>query len=1066
MRLYPPLVESFQNAFVKNENSSNEKVRVYFSFSPYEQKINLQGNIGITLSIIDYKKNNSIIIVPTKDETILCSSKEMIFFGNLASFYDEEAQQYYVEFPQSSCNFNTGTTYKIQLRLFKDNANILYNTIQSIKNDHTQIGWEISRFARENINNFSEWSKASLIKCLSEPIFVSSLSSRDETNYRYFQYGLVPIYASLSWKDEREKEKITSYYLKVEINQNEKRKIIFEKRSDIVQSINGYNGTQIEEYIDIPHPEEIKNDEISTIPLLEGKDYGIGYLSLYYKTSNNYNGKLENEVIYMLEDKESKAWDNTQLEITQNHISGTNILKISNDNFGYIGDINFNDPNLGEGIHQSNLDILVGNLYIYRKSSKDNFKKSELMGIYKIDAGSDTKEIVINDNTVKSIEVYRYYAQFRRFDGRTLKRKNFELNGDINIYEDFYGNFLYRNDKQINLEFNFIISSLTPVVDRAKFDTLGGRYPKFTQNAMLKYKQFSFEGLISSEVELSKTFLNIDKFFTYYNDKNKVEENELYKKYYLPNCSATANIFKNNENDQTEWELGKIDYDNVPNNGSDGWFKNRVNAQNNSIDNSEIVENKEVKNTINYIKEHWYDNSSNDLDWHDKYSKRSSYDWLWEREFREELTDWLNDGKPKLFRTMTEGNISVILTDISLTPNATLGRRLYNISGTAYEVGDGENIEDLTQLGIYPRVEEADVPLIKDFSKNEYRLCQCINIPEKWAWINDSELSSNNTERYSYYFSAEDIAAKQNDWIDISKMEYNKSRNKIEFENIYNLDGTSIYNIQLKYYNPPWQNSKNYYNFNNDDGLNQNILEIGDNGYNFKVNDKTVFVGPQAYYQVPEDVNVESFRLNRADSFFTEYIVKEKKTLKEEIIENLDQTVDSYSIGQIESTLYPDEDILLKIQEDNFSLDSNKNLYKCIDKINKLRFEFEPYSLFEVKYEHDTESSFIIINESGYLNLMDKPIDNIVSIKYLGRRMNLVNKKRNLRQFEYYNNDFSEEKQGCIYDGKIYFNHNWHETAEINGMLIAKIPTDGILSYSGLIMANEFDSVERAIFHF
>ena len=49
---------------------------------------------------------------------------------------------------------------------------------------------------------------------------------------------------------------------------------------------------------------------------------------------------------------------------------------------------------------------------------------------------------------------------------------------------------------------------------------------------------------------------------------------------------------------------------------------------------------------------------------------------------------------------MPEGNVAVMLTDINLTPNAQLGRRLYNFSATLYEVGDGYSLESLDQLGI------------------------------------------------------------------------------------------------------------------------------------------------------------------------------------------------------------------------------------------------------------------------------------------------------------------------------------------------------------------------------
>jgi hypothetical protein len=51
-----------------------------------------------------------------------------------------------------------------------------------------------------------------------------------------------------------------------------------------------------------------------------------------------------------------------------------------------------------------------------------------------------------------------------------------------------------------------------------------------------------------------------------------------------------------------------------------------------------------------------------------------------EREFKIEVLNWLNNGKPKLFRSATEGNYVVRLMNISLSPNDTLGRMLHTFS--------------------------------------------------------------------------------------------------------------------------------------------------------------------------------------------------------------------------------------------------------------------------------------------------------------------------------------------------------------------------------------------------
>lgn len=76
-------------------------------------------------------------------------------------------------------------------------------------------------------------------------------------------------------------------------------------------------------------------------------------------------------------------------------------------------------------------------------------------------------------------------------------------------------------------------------------------------------------------------------------------------------------------------------------------------------------------------------------------------DWTYEREFREKVMDFLYANKVRLFRSTTEGNILVKIMDINLTPNSTLGRRIYSFTATAYEV-DAATIKNYDKYGISP----------------------------------------------------------------------------------------------------------------------------------------------------------------------------------------------------------------------------------------------------------------------------------------------------------------------------------------------------------------------------
>lgn len=70
-----------------------------------------------------------------------------------------------------------------------------------------------------------------------------------------------------------------------------------------------------------------------------------------------------------------------------------------------------------------------------------------------------------------------------------------------------------------------------------------------------------------------------------------------------------------------------------------------------------------------------------------------------EREFKIAVLEWLNNGKPKLFRSPSEGNYIVRLMNVSMTPIDTLGRMLHNFTCNAYEIAQCD-FTNLISLGL------------------------------------------------------------------------------------------------------------------------------------------------------------------------------------------------------------------------------------------------------------------------------------------------------------------------------------------------------------------------------
>ena len=72
----------------------------------------------------------------------------------------------------------------------------------------------------------------------------------------------------------------------------------------------------------------------------------------------------------------------------------------------------------------------------------------------------------------------------------------------------------------------------------------------------------------------------------------------------------------------------------------------------------------------------------------EKHFNLTSDNFYKEREFKLEVLNWLNNGRPKYLRTPGEGNYVVRLTNVSLRPEKTLGGMLHSFSATAYEIAN------------------------------------------------------------------------------------------------------------------------------------------------------------------------------------------------------------------------------------------------------------------------------------------------------------------------------------------------------------------------------------------
>lgn len=72
-----------------------------------------------------------------------------------------------------------------------------------------------------------------------------------------------------------------------------------------------------------------------------------------------------------------------------------------------------------------------------------------------------------------------------------------------------------------------------------------------------------------------------------------------------------------------------------------------------------------------------------------------------ERQFRDAVMAWLSNGKPKLFRSETEGNMIVMITGASFTPLSMTQRMVYTMSCTVTEIAE-YNLANLIDYNLIP----------------------------------------------------------------------------------------------------------------------------------------------------------------------------------------------------------------------------------------------------------------------------------------------------------------------------------------------------------------------------
>ena len=678
--LYPPLIDTFMPAF-----PNTQMAEVHFTVSPYNSSYDIS---YLHITLVDQRTNKNAFAtdanVETPSGTALINGVWIIPFsdyleGNINPYLElnREVNQYTLYIPpailkQNDVNertFVVNSYYKLQLRFDKNNdPNLSLNTINS-------------DYLSTKRAYFSEWSSVCLLKAIPEITIhfnnftpelddylkqtntsITNLPSDFVVPVRVPQYipGLIPFAGNLTFAGFDDaglnRSTNTEYYQRdIKTTSNSEylmsyRIVVTNQKNVVIRDSGIQYPSKAEKTNNFywlcdmtisntgnTNAAEQENDDDTRISLQD--DYVV---TLTFTTNNQYTF--------------SKAFNfklvEPQVDNFDPHFYFLNKRELPYYGLGYA---NGNDEEARDAqkvlvtsedgkiqlriTNGDNINLDAGYLFIKRASALDNFQNWQLLDCYFIESAANFDR-TITDNTLSSLTEYKYACQYLTLKG------NWSANHVCQeiIYPDFHDILISRGDRQLAIRYNAQISSMTPVVSRIKIDTLGGRYPKFAENAKLHYKQFQLSGLIVAESDYNRQFLNELS----YKEEMKMYDAKMNGKYMVRNDTVL------------ESAPTYLDAANVTN--------------------------------------------------HDLYPFEN---WWWERKFREEAIEWLNDGEPKLYRSMTEGNLIVMIDGISLTPNPQLGRRIWNFSATLYEVGDGNSLDQLDALGIYDIVNVYDENLTK-----------------------------------------------------------------------------------------------------------------------------------------------------------------------------------------------------------------------------------------------------------------------------------------------------------------------------------------------------------------
>lgn len=281
----------------------------------------------------------------------------------------------------------------------------------------------------------------------------------------------------------------------------------------------------------------------------------------------------------------------------------------------------------------------------------------------------------VKDYSVEMGEEYQYIATI-------VNEDNVIYGTAIDVYDWGYTNpgygrlmdmdatvFLTTRKHQLRLQGAVNVTTLKRNTQDNFQTTLGSKYPFYSRNAQTNYRSFSLTGFISLAFDPTGTFLENDS------DNGLWWEDDNGSKLVILN----RDLYRNNQHSisrRRTHELARND--------------------NNQITQLGTESQRDVFGPMTIYDDYFFRNSQvYNLE------EKSSESIYMERKFREYVMEWLSNGKPKLFRSETEGNMIVMLSGVTFSPQERTARMTYSMSCTVTEIAE-YNLENLEAYDLVP----------------------------------------------------------------------------------------------------------------------------------------------------------------------------------------------------------------------------------------------------------------------------------------------------------------------------------------------------------------------------